>query len=343
MYIKLKKHAHLILGIFVLLSACSVLVGKANAATDPVSLTLNWDNNCSDAPTISSTPSNLYYLSGDSVNLNITNQSSQVLDVTINQSGGPLSANGGNENVSRTLSDTLTIRIDPDSSQTSCGYKDNPGYTYIYGASTVSALSCSISNNQVWSISANYNTVAPTDNLYRGNTYVGTYNTTKGGVGSGDFDTTLQFSAQTSPQTYYLYDGTSSSDTLLGQTTCPAEQAVSHATNSTSTTNQTPHSSPATTPTTTSPPAAAATTSNNNGNKPVTPVTAPTSQKQVIKTKNNKSNLARYVIYSISGVLLVIIAAGLILRPTRALIITDFKKAMDTIKRLLKKLPKLKK
>jgi hypothetical protein len=219
---KIKITSLLVCSLFVL-TFCfsfSLNVTKVSAATDPVTMDLNWDGTCTDAPTISSTPSYLFFWSGDTVNLNAVNQSSHELDIVINGSGGPITASGGSQLFTRTLSDELNILVYPDSS-TGCGNKPAVGYAYIFGAATVSPLSCTLSDNKVWTISANYNNVASVDVLYRGSTYVGDYQTTKGGPGSGDFDTSFQFSAQTTAQTYYLYDGTSTSDILLGQTTCP--------------------------------------------------------------------------------------------------------------------------
>jgi hypothetical protein len=81
-------------------------------------------------------------------------------------------------------------------------------------------LTCTTSNNQVWNINGTYSKfdMAPEVDVYRGSTFVQHFSSTDGYV-----QISLQVAAQTTNQTYSLYDGTSTAAPLLVQTTCTAK------------------------------------------------------------------------------------------------------------------------
>jgi hypothetical protein len=103
---------------------------------------------------------------------------------------------------------------------TTCSGNGNVTNFWIEGAS--GSLSCSLSNNKVWDVTGQYDSVTNPITLYRGTTSVASVQSYQGGPGVGNANVDLQFSGETSSATYYLYDGSSSADTLIGQASCPA-------------------------------------------------------------------------------------------------------------------------
>jgi hypothetical protein len=200
-----------------------------------------------------------YVNNGDQINLTVTNSSSQTLGVSVSGPGQSTPREYISPSTSANYDVTVSNDIEVEVISTTCSGDGNVTNFWIEGAS--GSLSCSLSDNNVWNVSGQYNGVEnPT--LYRGSSYVATIQNDKGGPGVGGADVDLQFSGETSSATYYLYDGTDSTDPLIGQAACPAiaVAAASPPASNNSTKSTTPTSSPTTTPTTVSPAPAAVST-----------------------------------------------------------------------------------
>lgn len=179
---------------------------------------------------------------GDTVDLGVANDSTtQYVKVTIS---GPSIATTtitiapGSESTDNTFTVPQYLDVDAVSTASSCASQSS-NYSYLTFLAGSGSLTCSISDNQVWNIGGDFNDVVYQTTLYRGGTYVDEFDA-KDNQMSAD----SQFSAQSTAQTYYLYNGSSSADALIGQVACPAK--------STSTVSSTPSTTTTSTPTTTS-------------------------------------------------------------------------------------------
>ncbi len=238
-----------------ILLMCAISPHRAHAASINITANETWTSSTCLGAVNGSETSYDGINNGDSVTLQVTNNSSEELSVTVTGPGQtnynmdiPAGQGSGNTwTVSKYLQVYATAK--------NCNSGGNDSYLIIEGAS--GNLACSASDSgKVWNITGQYSNIVPTVYMYRGATYVADINST---FPSKDIiDSTLavdeQFSAQATAQTYNLYNGTSSSVPLIGQATCPAYTAVASSNSSPPTTTTTPTATPTTTaPTTSSP------------------------------------------------------------------------------------------
>jgi len=225
-----------------------------------VPVNLNWIDGSSSCYGTANGETQDYYgaIAGDSVTFNVTNSSAYNLDVTITES--TQTAFSTTLKPGGTASPTVTVNAETvllaDGSACSSGH-GGPGAFDVEAAT--GSVTCTIQNNQVWTVASNYSGIFGTATLYRDSTYVQQFAGIKGSI----LNESTQFSAMSTPATYSLYYGSSSSARLLGQTTCPAKTsttatAPSTTPKSTTTSTSTTNNTTATPSTTTSQPAATA-------------------------------------------------------------------------------------
>jgi hypothetical protein len=196
-----------------------------------------------------------YVNNGDTVNLTINNTSSYTIKVDSKETTPVIVAPGASTNMAVTVN--AESEVDASTSSGCIGSGGAPAVLYIAGAN--GSLGCSVSDGKVWNVTGQFNDLPMTIALYRGSTYLVPIQASKGGGEIFDSSVNEQFSGQSSAITYYLYDGTSSSDELIGQATCPAIQVAS-APASTSPSSKPTTSKATTTPTTSTPTTTAPTT-----------------------------------------------------------------------------------
>lgn len=193
---------------------------KANADSFTETATETWNESDCIGSVNGAETSYLGVASGDSVTLNIYNDTSDTLDITISGSGysnGDMPLAPG-ETYGNTY--TVTNYVEAFATDPSCNAKADDSSFYLEGAS--GSLTCNTSDGgKVWNLPINFSNVVPTIYMYRGSTYVADLN-----ASNSTIDVTEQFSAESSAATYYLYNGTSSSDRLIGQASCPAYTAA---------------------------------------------------------------------------------------------------------------------
>lgn len=247
--------------------------------------------------------STYYFDGGSSVNFNFSNGTTNDFY---------LCAKGLSQHITPASGYTLSMTANAESefsvvlSSVGCSSgTGNPAYLYVDGAS--GSLSCSVTDGKVWNISGQYSYVPQSIYLYQGSTYVGDIQAVSGSGNYFNANVTEQFSGETSAATYYLYDGTSSSDALIGQATCSAITAA--ASTSTSSSQTLPQTGPSSTspssssPKTTPSSAKAKTNAVNKQDK-----TKPTTKNNLKKVSDSNTGL-----YISSGVILLVIAVLLLL------------------------------
>src|SRR5205085_6428384 len=114
----------------------------------------------------------------------------------------------GSVSTSFPVSSDITLFVDspnPPNANPCQAMKGGPGDMYVLAAH--GNMSCSIQNNQVWTVSVNYYSISNTVTLYRGSTYVDQFTNNK----NSQLSVPVQFSAQSAAATYYLYNGSDSS------------------------------------------------------------------------------------------------------------------------------------
>jgi hypothetical protein len=252
-----------------------------------------------------------YVANGDNVNLTIDNNADYSIVVCTKGSSPQQIAMGGNASTTVTVNGEAEIDIVL-SSGSNCGSgSGNPGYLYIEGAT--GSLGCSTSNGDVWNVTGQYSYVPQSMYLYRGSTYVADVPASTGGGGyyfTSSVD--VQFAAETAAATYYLYDGTSNSDELIGQATCPAITGTVRVASPPVAgqpnlyTTPTPAVSPTTSTTPTTTPAASST------QKSTKPMTVPTT-KSVSKNLPKKVSSAKAALYVSGGGIIALVVVLLVL------------------------------
>ncbi len=235
--IRFVKSILLFSGVFVIsLFFCFLLPNNAVYA-DTYSFTANetWGGTCSDQIYINGQASeNVYYNNGSTIALNVENSSPQTLAIGIKGNSPQYVSSGHSALLNINLSGQMAVAIWP---QACGGY--NSSNLYIYGAT--GSASCSTAG-RIWNVGANFDSVAPVISIYKGNVYVARMFSSGGTSGAGNVDNSVEFAAESSPATYYVYDGSSSSAAPIGQATCTAVAVATSTTPGQSGTNSSPQS-----------------------------------------------------------------------------------------------------
>jgi hypothetical protein len=255
----------------VLLSAAVIallaFLGRVHAQSLGVNVNVDWNNGATSCDGTVNGQSQDYYaaISGDSASIHVTNTSSTVtMDISISESGqstySTTLAPGGSTTHVMPANSLIELFADGHSGSPCTSGHGGPGYFAVEAAS--GSVKCSISNNQVWSVSVNYSGIFGNASLYRGGTFVAPFN----GIKNDQLGVTEQFSAMTTAATYNLYYGSNNSARLLGSANCPAKTVATTKSSGTTSTPKAKTTTPTTTTTTTPTP----TTTNNDSNSTAT-------------------------------------------------------------------------
>lgn len=246
-----------------------------------------------------------YVVNGDTVNVTFNNNAGSQILVCAKDSSSQSIASGSSANFPVTINAEAELTVILTSGNCNNG-SGNPGNLYIEGAT--GNLSCSIVSSKDWNITGEYSYVPQSMYLYKGSAYATDIQASNGG-GGYYFNASVseEFSGQASAATYYLYDGTSNSDEIIGQATCPAIQVAT----SPSPSSPTPSSTSSSNPNTTSTPTSSSPSKS-------TPTTSVNSQEATSPTINNTS---KKVADNNTGLFL---SGGLILLLLVSLILLDF-------------------
>ncbi len=223
-----------------------------NAQNTTINVSFDWVDGASSCSGTANGQTQAYYsgVAGDSATLHVTNASStysMTIDITESGQSAYSTTLSPGSSVSPVFPINSEITIQGNGTVCTSGH-GGPGSFYVEAAS--GNMSCSIQNNQTWTVSFNYSNILGYATAYKDGTYVYQFN--KSSVGA--INTPLQFAAQSTPATYYLYYSSNNSGRLIGQASCPAKVTTSSPTSSTkptSTTSNSPtNAAPSATPST---------------------------------------------------------------------------------------------
>jgi len=140
-----------------------MLFGHAHAESLTTPANILWSDNGTCVGTINGQESSYYgAVAGDNITFSITNSSSQLnVTVTITESGQNTYTNtllpGDTANPTFPVNSEVTLGVDGANCQSQHG---GPAYLFVEAAS--GSMSCSIANNQVWTVSMDYTGVLNT-------------------------------------------------------------------------------------------------------------------------------------------------------------------------------------
>ena len=170
----LKTIKKLFFGLALIGMSSLAFVNHVHAQSLTIPASIDWyDTTQSCTGTINGQSSYFYpAVAGDTATFNITNHSSQyILTVDITESGQSTYtktlAPGGTASATFPVNSEITLAANGNACQSGHG-----GPAILQVEATTGTLSCSIQDNQVWTVAVNYSNIFQSASLYRGDTYV---------------------------------------------------------------------------------------------------------------------------------------------------------------------------
>lgn len=254
------------------------LFSHAQAQNVSTDVNLDWVDGASSCYGTANGQTVAYYgaVSGDSITLHLNNVSAtEVITVDVSETGQTTYSHAilPGTSVSPVFPVNSEISVLANGVTCTSGH-GGPGAFYVEAAA--GSMTCSIANNQVWTVSINYSGIINTASLYRDGTFVDSFTNFK----NNSLNVPVQFAAMSTAATYYLYYGSNNSSRLLNQATCPAKSTAAPSSSTT------PKPSTTATPTTPTTPASDTTTSA----KPQTNTTVTKPQSASMNVNNKKTS-----------------------------------------------------